>query len=301
MKKIFILFTLLMFLPVFPCHAAYKLDYIYTQNDSNFSYQGQWSAGKVGYQMKECTYANAGNETYAQWSLGVESGKIYTIYLWKTLEDKGSCDAQVEVELTGDKYTVPYSMGRGMIGWTKIGTYSLADGRASVKISGKTGTLILSAIRIVEGDGLEDSENVIYLKTGNKNAYKNSELHSLDVPAKISGDRTFVPARFVSECLGANVAWDEETKTASVTYGADVLMFTKDSAEYTVNGETKKLDVPVFIEDGRTMLPLRTVSDEFKQNVLWDERGIIVICPASYSQTKQDEEMKKAISLYSGE
>lgn len=299
MKKIFILFILLAMLPIVPCYAADKLDYVYTQNDSIFSYQGQWSAGKVGYQMKECTYANAEDGTFAQWSLGVESGKVYTIYLWKTLEDKGSCDAQVEIELTGDKHTVPYSMGRGMIGWTKIGTYSLADGRANVKISGKTGVLILSAIRVVEGDGLEDSENVIYLKTGDSNAYKNGELSSLDTAAKISEDTTFVPARFVSECLGANVSWDGETKTASVAYGADMFTFTDGSASYTLNGTQKELGTSIFIENGRMMLPLRLISEEFSQKVLWDDAGIIVICPASYSEVKQNEEMEKAISLYS--
>ena len=52
----------------------------------------------------------------------------------------------------------------------------------------------------------------------------------------------------------------------------------------------------MLIESGRTMLPLRDVSDVFKQNVLWDDIGIIVICLALYTETKQDEEMEKAIS-----
>ena len=75
----------------------------------------------------------------------------------------------------------------------------------------------------------------------------------------------------------------------------NVLAFIKDSAKYTVTGETKELETPMLIESGRTMLPLRDVSDVFKQNVLWDDIGIIVICLALYTETKQDEEMEKAI------
>lgn len=48
----------------------------------------------------------------------------------------------------------------------------------------------------------------------------------------------------------------------------NVLAFIKDSAKYTVTGETKELETPMLIESGRTMLPLRGVSDVFKQNVL---------------------------------
>ena len=39
----------------------------------------------------------------------------------------------------------------------------------------------------------------------------------MDVPARMSNDRTMVPLRFLSENLGYDVQWDEETKTAAIT------------------------------------------------------------------------------------
>ncbi len=39
----------------------------------------------------------------------------------------------------------------------------------------------------------------------------------LDGPVKIVNDRTFIPLRAVSEALGADVSWDDTTKTASIT------------------------------------------------------------------------------------
>jgi len=39
------------------------------------------------------------------------------------------------------------------------------------------------------------------------------EFIQLEVPSKIVGERTFIPARFVAEALGASVDWDTETNT----------------------------------------------------------------------------------------
>ncbi|MCL6561041.1 MAG: copper amine oxidase N-terminal domain-containing protein, partial [Firmicutes bacterium] len=60
----------------------------------------------------------------------------------------------------------------------------------------------------------------IRLQVGNNKAFKNNLPVSLDVPAKIAGDRTFVPLRFVSEALGAEVSWDESTETVTIKRGS---------------------------------------------------------------------------------
>ena len=43
-----------------------------------------------------------------------------------------------------------------------------------------------------------------------------TEAASLDVPAAILGDRTFVPARFVSQAIGARVTWDNERRAVVI-------------------------------------------------------------------------------------
>jgi len=58
----------------------------------------------------------------------------------------------------------------------------------------------------------------IYLKIGVNYAYVNGSKVNLDVPPEISGGRTFVPLRFISENLGAEVSWEGSTNTASITY-----------------------------------------------------------------------------------
>lgn len=48
-------------------------------------------------------------------------------------------------------------------------------------------------------------------------AFVNSEEKTLDVPAKIVGDRTFVPLRFVIEALGEKVEWDNANYSVVIT------------------------------------------------------------------------------------
>jgi len=60
----------------------------------------------------------------------------------------------------------------------------------------------------------------VRLTIGNKTAYVDGKPVELDVPAAITGDRTFVPLRFVAESLGAEVGWDNASQTVRVSLGA---------------------------------------------------------------------------------
>lgn len=57
----------------------------------------------------------------------------------------------------------------------------------------------------------------IKLTINNKTATKNGETVTLDVPAKIINGRTLVPVRFVADCFGVDVKWDETSRRVSLT------------------------------------------------------------------------------------
>jgi|GEM_PF-3494875 len=57
----------------------------------------------------------------------------------------------------------------------------------------------------------------IILKIGDSFLTKNGERIALDVPAKIVGGRTLVPARAVAESFGAEVGWDQAARTVTIT------------------------------------------------------------------------------------
>lgn len=60
-------------------------------------------------------------------------------------------------------------------------------------------------------------ENTVTFSIDNTTAYVNGAETSMDVPARLINDQTFVPLRFLSENLGYNVEWDEANNTAVIT------------------------------------------------------------------------------------
>ncbi len=91
----------------------------------------------------------------------------------------------------------------------------------------------------------------------------------MDVAPTIIDGRTMVPVRAIFEALGAEVEWNQATKTASSTLGDTSVSITLDSDVMIKNGEEVKLDVSAKIIDGRTLVPVRAISEAFGCHVNW--------------------------------
>ena len=63
----------------------------------------------------------------------------------------------------------------------------------------------------------KDAGAEITLVIDSDTATVNGETKTLGVPARITDDRTFIPLRFVSENMGAEVLWDGDTRTITIT------------------------------------------------------------------------------------
>lgn len=61
----------------------------------------------------------------------------------------------------------------------------------------------------------EDFASVV-LQIGLEYGFINNESVSLDAPAKIVNNRTFVPLRFIIEAFDENITWDDTTRTVSI-------------------------------------------------------------------------------------
>lgn len=64
---------------------------------------------------------------------------------------------------------------------------------------------------------VSDDKTIVKLAIGNKNVLVNGVNKTTDVPAMVNNGRTYVPLRFVSECIGADVNWDATTKMVAIT------------------------------------------------------------------------------------
>lgn len=85
-----------------------------------------------------------------------------------------------------------------------------------------------------------------------------------------------VPLRFISESLGAEVAWNQATSTATITLSGKKIQITLGSKTVIVNGKTTGLDAPAEYKQGRTFVPLRMISEALGKKVFYSE-GIIII------------------------
>lgn len=111
---------------------------------------------------------------------------------------------------------------------------------------------------------------------------KGSEIN-FDVPPVIKAGRTLIPVRAVSDALGADVKWNEETKTITITksvYGEKdtIVEINLNSDIVLVNGKKEKIDVPAQSINNRTMVPLRFIAVILNQDVeYYSETGTIII------------------------
>ena len=106
-----------------------------------------------------------------------------------------------------------------------------------------------------------------------------TEIKEADMPAIILDGRTLVPVRevFESKSIGASVEWNEPRQEVIIKYENKTIVLTINSKVAYVNNVPVELDVPAKIirdtskEYGKTMIPIRFVSEQMGYNVGWNE------------------------------
>lgn len=92
-----------------------------------------------------------------------------------------------------------------------------------------------------------------------------------DVPPVIIQDRILIPIRAVSNSLGADVEWDEEHQTITITRDGIVIIISIDNEEISINGTISAMDVKPQIFGSRTFVPLRFVAQALGDDVQWNQ------------------------------
>ena len=111
---------------------------------------------------------------------------------------------------------------------------------------------------VVETDEL----SVIELVIDNKVFTLNGKNKNNDVAPQIVRGNTMVPLRFIAENLGAEVKYDSKAKKVYINLDGQKL-------EMTIGQEIKGYEIAPMIEKGRTLVPLRYVSEQLGAHVLW--------------------------------
>jgi hypothetical protein len=116
-------------------------------------------------------------------------------------------------------------------------------------------------------------EILVKLTIGSISALINENFTTLDSPPYIDPktSRTLVPLRFIAEAFGAEVRWEAEFKTVTITLNNREIKLQIGNNTAYVDNEQKTLEQPPVIQNGRTMVPIRFIAEAFGATVNWDD------------------------------
>ncbi|MBW4081680.1 stalk domain-containing protein [Paenibacillus sp. S150] len=110
------------------------------------------------------------------------------------------------------------------------------------------------------------------MSIGSKSITVNGTKKAIDVAPIVKDGTTYVPIKVVLDAFGGSAAWDQNTKKIMVLRGAKALDLTVNKKEYVLNGKRQSAEVAPLILQGRTLVPLRLVSEQLGLTVKWEQK-----------------------------
>ncbi len=100
--------------------------------------------------------------------------------------------------------------------------------------------------------------------------YINGVRLSTDQAPVVVSNRALLPLRAIFEALDATVLWNQKTKVVTANKDGKTIVLKLGAKTATINNSTVALDVPVQSIKGRTMIPVRFVSEALGEEVNWN-------------------------------
>ncbi|MGE5404410.1 MAG: glycosyl hydrolase family 18 protein [Candidatus Saccharibacteria bacterium] len=100
----------------------------------------------------------------------------------------------------------------------------------------------------------------------------NGELRGMTPDPQILNGRTMIPIRAIIEdpAVNGQALWEPTQKQVTLIHDNTTIVFKIGDKAALVNGVSKPLDAEPYILQGRTMIPLRFVSENLSADVQWD-------------------------------
>ncbi|WP_029517075.1 copper amine oxidase N-terminal domain-containing protein [Paenibacillus polymyxa] len=122
----------------------------------------------------------------------------------------------------------------------------------------------------------------------------NGKFIATDVSPIIKDGRVLVPIRTLAS-LGVTYHWDSKSQSAFITKGTDQIKLTANKKEAFKNNQAVQVDVPIQMTQGRILVPIRFVSENFGYKSNYEKiRSILFIQDGNY---KVDQESLQAEDL----
>lgn len=135
-------------------------------------------------------------------------------------------------------------------------------------LTGIVATALLGSIVMVQPTSIHAATTI-------KVTVNSSAVAFPDQKPYLDNNRVLIPARFVSVALGGSVDYKNKVVTIKKQDGTKITMKIN-SAKVSVGGKTVTLDVPAKVVKGRTVVPLRFVSEALGASVDWNQTKSLV-------------------------
>lgn len=138
----------------------------------------------------------------------------------------------------------------------------------TIKAKDKIGNETVKELNIVYPE-----KKLIVLIVGKKEAEVNGDIVKMDVAPLIIKGSTMVPLRSLGEFIGAKVDYEPKEQKITFTLYGKVIELIIGRTTAKVNGEAVKMTVPPTIVGGRTLVPLRFVSENLGAKVDYEAKS----------------------------
>ncbi|WP_018884182.1 stalk domain-containing protein [Paenibacillus massiliensis] len=170
----------------------------------------------------------------------------------------------ISVDLSGSGIAYPAKLKRLYV----VNVEEGQDERA------KTGTvafdnITLNAPGAVGTAGLKTG--TAQMSIGQRSMTVNGQQVSIDSAPIQRGGSTYVPIKYVLDAFGGQAQWNSSAQRITVIRGGVLIDLTVGQKKYVVNGKSKTTDVVPIVLDGRTLVPLRLVSEQLGLTVKWEQ------------------------------
>lgn len=273
-----------------------KTGEIYT----SFSETGAWSDSEFsGFNNSKVRVTNEAGATAVWKARPAQLGHKQELYIWKSVLRNGDDNAVMNVVTNTESITKKLDFSSGYAGWVRVGVVNLPDiFITSTLTASGNGLLPASAIKYIQTDDIEYTADRIFDKNDDlmivkKNSaiclYNHDKLYFEDAVPTIVNNRMLLPLRFISENMGAEVIWHNDSKSAEIKKDGKTIVFYIDSTGYTVDGEEKFFEQAPTIINSRTMIPVRALAESLGYSVDYHDGMVLIGKTINYDDTQKDK------------
>lgn len=138
-------------------------------------------------------------------------------------------------------------------------------------------SLVMPLMALANHKNTEGIEIRVHMQLGSSEAIINHESYILEQPPLVVNGRSMVPLRFFTEALGAEVTWNVSNRSVQVENGEISATLYINNRAATVNDKHVTLDAAPVIFSGRTLVPVKFVSEVLGYKVEWIDRSKTII------------------------